>query len=260
MRKVKWHGDSKQLTSAWSAPYRTGGGGGDIRLGDGSGSTPTMMVTAKDPARNRFVVITDGEDVMNLDLFYRDGIPTSARTAGSDNPRLACEHRIDFGAESTEAANSEQSVLVRGPAVVVVNNVLNGPPIGASVPRRSRCWHRTPTGSRTCPSSRPSRPARPRLFYGIGLEGDSFGVTALDWDTCRNRGFAKAPSETCPPAVLDPTVEPFLEPALRGGTQLLRERVLRRDGGRPEQDDLRGHVRRGDDLPPSSRPLYPPRA
>jgi hypothetical protein len=188
------------------------------------------------------VVITDGEDVMNLDLFYRDGIPKTARAAGGENPRLACEHRIDFGDENTTAANSEQSVLVRGSAMAVVNNVLNGAPIGADVPgvlrnalaalyggnpeyaphgvervdwvaKRSKCktrWSRDVS----IPNGVPTMSQPSGLFYGIGLKGEGFGVRALDWNTGRNRGFAEAPSETCPPATLDPAVEPFLTPAL----------------------------------------------
>ena len=43
---------------------------------------------------------------------------------------------------------------------------------------------------------------------------ERFGVRALNFDTGRNRGFAKAPSKTCPPAVLSDVVRPFLQPAL----------------------------------------------
>ncbi len=242
MRKVKWDGDANELSARWSAGYKTGGGADAIRLGEGSGATPSVMGTAKDPKRNRMVVITDGEDVMNLDVFYRDGIPRSARSAGTDNPRLACEHRIDFGDPDATAANSEQSVLVRGPAMAVVNNVLNNAPIGKDVPgvlrnalaalyggdpayaphgvervdwvpRKSKCKTRW-TSDVSIPNGVPTMSQASQLFYGIGLEGDHFGVRALDWNTGRSRMFAEAPTGTCPEGELDPVVRQFLEPAL----------------------------------------------
>lgn len=243
MRKVHWDKDSKQLANRWSAPYRTGGGKDAIRLGAGSGATPSLMGTGDDPRRNRLVVITDGEDVMNLDVFYRDGVPSSAPTAGDDNPRLACEHRIDFGDPDTTAANSEQSVLVRGPAMAVVNNVLRGAPIEDGipavlrnalaalyggdpayaphgvervdwVPKKAECKTRW-TSDASIPNGVPTMSQRSQLFYGIGLSDDaSFGVRALDWDTGRNKMFADAPTQTCAPATLDPTVKPFIQPAL----------------------------------------------
>jgi hypothetical protein len=243
MRKIQWHRRSQRLGSAWSAPYRTGGGGGDIRLGEGSGSTPSLMGTARDQKGNRLVAITDGEDVMHLDLFYRDGIPRAARHAEGDDPRLACEHRVDFGDRDATAANSEQSVLVRGNAVVMVNNVLRGAPIGDNVPgplrnalaalyggdpryaphgveridwipRNGKCRTRW-TSNVSIPNGVPTMSQRAGLFYGIGLRRGSFGVRALDFGTGRSRMFAKAPTKVCPQADLDPLIEPFLAPALK---------------------------------------------
>ncbi len=242
MRKIQWHRRSQRLGSAWSAAYRTGAGGGDIRLGEGSGSTPSLMGTARDGKGNRLVAITDGEDVMHLDLFYRDGIPGGAGHAGGDDPRLACEHRVDFGDPDAAVANSEQSVLVRGNAVVMVNNVLRGAPIGGNVPgplrnalaalyggkpryaphgveridwvpRKRKCRTRW-TSNASIPNGVPTMSQRAGLFYGIGLLRGNFGVRALDFNTGRNRMFAEAPTKGCPQADLDPLIEPFLAPAL----------------------------------------------
>ena len=242
MRKVRWNRRSRRLEPAWSAPYETGGGGGDIRLGEGSGSTPSLMGTARDRRGNRLVAITDGEDVMHLDLFYRDGIPRAARQAGGTTPRLACEKRVDFGDSDAQAANSEQSVLVRGDAVVMVNNVLRGAPIGDGVPgvlrnalaalyggnplyaphgvervdwipSKGKCRTRW-TSKASIPNGVPTMSQRTGLFYGIGLRRGSFGVRALDFETGRSRMFAEAPTQDCPEADLDPKIEPFLAPAL----------------------------------------------
>ena len=77
-----------------------------IRLGPGSGSTPSLMGTKADD--DRFVVITDGQALMHLVLFWRDEVPDDWEPiAPGKDPRIACEiagrlrhgrHRGDLGA------------------------------------------------------------------------------------------------------------------------------------------------------------------
>ena len=69
LHKVVWTGQrlsTDEADGAWSAPYRNGGGWG-------SGTTPSLMGFG--PDEDRFVVIGDGDEVVNITLFWRDDIP-----------------------------------------------------------------------------------------------------------------------------------------------------------------------------------------
>lgn len=120
MYRVQWNGSN--LAVAWTANYEVGpeeqvGG----RLGAGSGSTPTLMGTGAQD--DKFVVITDGQPLMHLVLFWRDEIPVGWRPIAPDKDlRIAAEVPITFGDATAETSVSEQSVLVRGYGAVVVNN------------------------------------------------------------------------------------------------------------------------------------------
>ena len=58
------------LDVAWRVPYEAGTGKTSaLRLGPGSGSTPSLMGTA--PGDDKFVVITDGQELMHLVLLYQ---------------------------------------------------------------------------------------------------------------------------------------------------------------------------------------------
>ena len=70
--RVDFNARSKRLTRRWRTPYNAGSATSEIRLGAGSGSTPTVMGTGH---QDKFVVITDGQDVMHQDLFWRDEVP-----------------------------------------------------------------------------------------------------------------------------------------------------------------------------------------
>jgi hypothetical protein len=107
----------------WRADYETGAESGGVRLGAGSGSTPSLMGTAHDD--DRFVVITDGQDLMHLVLLWRGEIPAGWEPiAPGKDPRIACEIPVRFGDPDTARMLSEQSVLVRGYSAVVVNDKL----------------------------------------------------------------------------------------------------------------------------------------
>ncbi|MBW2225496.1 MAG: hypothetical protein JRF54_15120 [Deltaproteobacteria bacterium] len=111
MYRFNWDGSA--LTLGWRAEYEVAEEvPSPIRLGPGSGSTPSLMGTNADD--DRFVVITDGQALMNLVLFWRDEVPADWEPiAPGKDPRIACEIPVDFGTGATEAI-SEQSVAVRG--------------------------------------------------------------------------------------------------------------------------------------------------
>lgn len=107
MHKAKW--DGEKLTVVWEEPYDLEpglGGTAPVRLGEGSGSTPTLMGTAD----RRYVVITDGAKLMNL-------VVMNAQTG-----KVEARHPITFGDPSAKETTSEQSVLVHGWRMAVVNN------------------------------------------------------------------------------------------------------------------------------------------
>jgi len=122
MYRFNWDGNT--LTMAWRAAYESADDvPSPIRLGPGSGSTPSLMGTKADD--DHFVVITDGQALMNLVLFWRDEVPDDWEPiAPGKDPRIACEIPVDFGTGATEAI-SEQSVAVRGYSAIVVNDLLH---------------------------------------------------------------------------------------------------------------------------------------
>ncbi len=83
MVRVNHDPESGDLEPAWSAPYNAGSEVSEIRLGEGSGSTPTLMGTGR--GQDKFVVITDGQDLMHLDLFWRNGVPNDWKGLGGES-------------------------------------------------------------------------------------------------------------------------------------------------------------------------------
>lgn len=121
MRKLVWTGSAISDSAgdgAWSAVY-------DnlfpelpplIKLGYGTGSTPTLMGFGSDS--DKLVVITDGAKSMKLVAFWRDTIPT-----GFSN-RIAGQIKVTCGfTKDPEWLQSEQSVVVFGYGAFVVNNL-----------------------------------------------------------------------------------------------------------------------------------------
>lgn len=115
MNKVVWNGKTLSTNSeqgAWVAEYRNSSGAG-------SGSTPGLMGFGED---DRFVVITDGDDLMNVTLFWRDQIPEGWQSLkGAPSKRIAGFQPIRFKPTDTHV-QSEQSVVIGGNGVFVVNN------------------------------------------------------------------------------------------------------------------------------------------
>lgn len=206
----------------WRAAYETGENTGGARLGAGSGSTPSLVGT--EPDDDRFVVITDGQKLVNLTLLWRDDIPANWEPLepGKDR-RIACEVPIDFGNDGETESNSEQSVLVRGNASVVVNNELAADELLAALPPQvsplsvlsGQIPQNAPKGiqrvdwdpdTRTCstrwtnsetsiPNGVPTMSSRTNLFYGIGQKSGSWGLQAVDFDTGEEEFFAPSSAE-----------------------------------------------------------------
>lgn len=117
MRKLVWTGtgiSDAESDGAWSCPYTYSTQPPIIKVGIGTGSTPTLMGFGDE---DRLVVITDGAKQMNLVAFWRDEIPE-----GSE--RIAGEIPVTCGFTTLpEWIQSEQSVVVSGYGAFVVNNM-----------------------------------------------------------------------------------------------------------------------------------------
>ena len=228
MYRFDWDGSS--LTRAWRAEYEVSEEvPSPIRLGPGSGSTPSLMGTKAD--EDRFVVITDGQALMNLVLFWRDEVPDDWQPiAPGKDPRIACEIPVDFGTGATEAI-SEQSVAVRGYSAIVVNDLLTDPTInppstgnlGAAAQNLVSALEggipeKAPFGleridwdpdTRTCstvwenpeisvPNGIPSISEAAGLVYGAGQRDGQWGLEGLDLETGASRVWVPAGPGTCP--------------------------------------------------------------
>ncbi len=216
--RIDW--DGRQLRSAWRTPYAGAGGTGSGRLGTGSGSTPTLM--GQPGNRDRFVVITDGQPLMHLVLMWQNEIPADWQPVkpGRDR-RIACEIPVDFGDPNATESLSEQSVLVRGYASVVVNNQLRLNSLlgllpaqlqpftqlvsGLSVnrpqglqridwdPRTRRCKPVWANREVSLPNGIPAMSASSEQIFGIGsrtLAGiDTWTLESIDFNTGVSRYF-----------------------------------------------------------------------
>jgi len=212
-----------RIEQVWRARYETGAGGG-VRLGDGSGSTPSLMGT--DARDDRFVVITDGQKLMHLVLMWRDEIPAGwTPIAPGKDRRIACEIPVRFGDPAATETVDEQSVLVRGYASVLVNNALRDSAALDALPGQARTVaaalaggdpSRAPygieridwdPGTRTCatrwvnrelslPNGIPSMSSATGLMYGIGQRAGTWGLEGIDFATGTSKLWA--PSSSSP--------------------------------------------------------------
>jgi hypothetical protein len=122
VHKLVWTGDelsSDPADGAWTARYLNG-------WGHGTGATPSLMGFGDE---DRFVVITDGEPLMNVVLFWRDEIPGDwEQLPGAPDRRIAGQLPADMGDPGLTAIQSEQSVVVAGYGALVVNNTPRNAP------------------------------------------------------------------------------------------------------------------------------------
>lgn len=228
MYRFDWDGST--LSRAWRSEYEVADEvPSPIRLGPGSGSTPSLMGTKT--ADDRFVVITDGQALMNLVLFWRDEIPEDWEPiAPGKDRRIACEVPVDFGTGATEAI-SEQSVAIRGYAAIVVNDLLtdptiNPPSIGnlgavaqnlvsaleGGIPEKApygveridwdpetrTCSTRWANAEISIPNGIPSISEAAGLVYGAGQRDGQWGLEGLDFETGESRVWVPAGSGECP--------------------------------------------------------------
>ncbi len=223
MYRVQWTGSRLSLdpaTGAWQAAYENGEDQtGSGRLGAGSGSTPSLMGTGN---QDRFVVITDGQPVAHLVLFWRDEIPADwDPIAPGKSRRIAAEVPVNFGDPNRDKTVSEQAVLVRGYGAVVVSNdyrntdllpdssgndvidnITNGITVALSGWPQHQPWgvHKFRWNPDTreletdwvnndtsCPNGIPTMSASSQLFYCVGARWGAWTVEALDWNTGDHR-------------------------------------------------------------------------
>jgi len=120
MNKVIWNGKNFSIQKedgAWSQPYKTGDIAPTIKYGRGTGSTPTLM--GYGPEQDELVVITDGQNQMNLVAFWR------AQKKGS---QIADQIEVQCGfTDPPSFIQSEQSVAVLDNGAFVVNNIAPNP-------------------------------------------------------------------------------------------------------------------------------------
>ncbi|MGT2428888.1 hypothetical protein ACU4GI_34225 [Cupriavidus basilensis] len=115
---------SDDASGAWQASYDRGVRMPAPKIGDGTGSTPTLMGFG--PNEDKLVVITDGAKKMRLVAFWRDKIPAGwKQKPGTLSPRIADQKVVDMG-PAQESVQSEQSVAGFGDYAFVVNNIPTG--------------------------------------------------------------------------------------------------------------------------------------
>jgi len=203
--RVQWTGikltqDTTQ--GAWRVAVETGGDATGIRLGSGSGSTPTLMGKNN---QDQFVVITDGQELMHLVFFWRNKIPDDwVLLKDCKDRRIAARIPVTFGDAKAEKSLSEQSVCVRGYGALVVNNLLkkdlgnpgqnlliSGDPAVAPYGAEKfewdpadrvlvKCWVNREV---SLPNGIPSLSISSRKIYGIGQRNGVWTIEAIDWDT-----------------------------------------------------------------------------
>ncbi len=115
MRRLVWTGESisdKEEDGAWKCPYNGGDWPPAIKAGTGAGSTPTLMGFGNDD--DKLVLITDGQNRMNLVAFWRNEIPEShQQKEGTKSRRIAGMIPIKAGLpEDKPWIQSEQTIVV----------------------------------------------------------------------------------------------------------------------------------------------------
>ena len=210
--KHVWNGTS--IKQAWRVKIASDGLQGGVRIGPGSGSSPTLMGTAKKD--DKLVVVTDGRKVMHLVAMWRNAIPKDwkAIRPGEDR-RIACDIPVNFGNPNIAKAQSEQSVAVRGYAAVVVNNSLkdtssfdslpgslryqaaalsSGDPKNAAHgveridwnPRTRRCAVTWVNKTVSIPNAIPTISSASNTFYAIGQRNGTWGLEGLNMKNGRS--------------------------------------------------------------------------
>ncbi len=112
---------SDEASGAWKAPYDRGIRFPEIKGGDGTGATPTLIGFG--PDEDKLVVFTDGAKKMRLVAMWRDQIPAGwKQKPGTPSARMADQREVDMG-PGVDVVQSEQSVSSWGGYAFVVNNI-----------------------------------------------------------------------------------------------------------------------------------------
>jgi hypothetical protein len=128
MRKLVWTGESisdNEKDGAWKCPYNGGDWPPAIKAGTGAGSTPTLMGFGND--EDKLVLITDGQNRMNLVAFWRNEIQESHKQKeGTKSRRIAGLIPIKAGLpEDKPWIQSEQTIVVNKWGAFLVNNLID---------------------------------------------------------------------------------------------------------------------------------------
>lgn len=204
-----------RLRQAWRVGLASDGLQGGVRIGPGSGSSPTLMGTARKD--DKLVVVTDGRKVMHYVAMWRDAIPKGWKpiARGADR-RIACDVPVTFGDPAITKAQSEQSVAVRGYGAVIVNNSLkdtsafdglpgslryqsaalaSGDPANQAHgmeridwnPKTRTCKVRWVNRTVSIPNAIPTISSASNLVYAIGAREGVWGLEGIDFRTGKSR-------------------------------------------------------------------------
>ena len=209
MRRVQWTGSALSLDEAdgaWSVAYN---GGPAVpapgRIGPGSGTTPTLLGSGSD---DKLVAIADGQNLMHINVFWRDEIPSWWPGLVGHDRRFAADVPIAFGDPLATRSVTEQSLTGSGFDLMAVSNAY-GPPFdqagtsalftvlfsGAAgvAPRGAEkftwdpvddtlqsAWSNTTV---SCPNGIPSMSTATGLAYCWGARDSAWTLEALDWQT-----------------------------------------------------------------------------
>ncbi len=198
----------RESDGAWSAQYRN-------ESGYGSGTTPSLM--GDDPEKDRFVVIGDGDDVVNITLFWRDSIPDNWKALpNAPSRRIAGLGPAHMGDPAKKSIQTEQSITVAGYGAMTVNNEPsslpdwlpeqgsrllsfflghhpNFTPYGLhkyewdpEVRELRNEWVNTDVSS---PNSVPYVAMGSRTVYTCGTRNGKWTIEVLDWSTGESLGY-----------------------------------------------------------------------
>lgn len=162
MHKVIWTGEKFSVEAsdgAWVVAY-------DNSWTHGTGATPSLMGFAKgiDSGADELVVITDGNERMNLVVYWRNEIPSDWQGLPDEDRRVAGISPVTMGEQNLSKIQSEQSVVVEGYGSLVVNN-----------------------NPRNAPWYLPERANSLLLSYlGSNPNHQPYGVQKFEWDAENN--------------------------------------------------------------------------
>ena len=211
LHRVVWTGERLSLDEAdgaWVAEYRNG-------TGRGSGTTPCLMGFGDE--EDRFVVIGDGDDVVNITLFWRDQIPEDWEgLPDAPSRRIAGLGPANMGNPNLKEIQTEQSITVSGYGAMTVNNHPASTP--EYLPERGArmlCFFLghdptyTPFGMHkfewdpttrsfneawvaldvSSPNSVPFVSQGEDLVYTCGVREENWSIEAIDWSTGQSVGY-----------------------------------------------------------------------